>query len=84
MLLFCEVGDGYKFFEKIWKLLIDDIQYNMRQTLNHREYQMLDVDLRDQLLQTLGVLFDKRGRSINEFNLLGESVPSSQDYKSIL
>jgi hypothetical protein len=28
----------------------------------------------------LGVLFDKRGRSINEFNLPRESVPSSQDF----
>jgi hypothetical protein len=41
---------------------------------------MLDVDLRDQLLQTLGVMFNKRGRNINEFNLPRESVPSSQDF----
>jgi hypothetical protein len=79
VLLFYEVGDEYKFFEKIWRLLIDDIQYNMRRTLQHQEYVMLDVDLRDQLLQVLGVLFDKRGRSINEFNLPRESVPSLQD-----
>jgi ATP-dependent DNA helicase PIF1 len=79
MLLFCEVGDEYKFFEKVWKLLTDDIQYSMHQMLNHSGYQMLDVDLRDQLLQTLGVLFQKRGRNINEFNLPREFVPSSQD-----
>jgi hypothetical protein len=30
MLLFCEIGDEYMFFEKVWKLLTDDIQYNMR------------------------------------------------------
>jgi ATP-dependent DNA helicase PIF1 len=30
MLLFCEVGDEYVFFEKVWKSLADDIQYNMR------------------------------------------------------
>jgi hypothetical protein len=45
MLLFCEVGDEYKLFEKIWKLLTDDIQYSMCETLNHREYQVPDVDL---------------------------------------
>jgi hypothetical protein len=80
MLLFCEVGDEYKFFKKIWKLLTDDIQYSMCQTLNHLGYQMLDVDLRDQLLQTLGVMFNKRGRNIKEFNFPRESVPSSQDF----
>jgi hypothetical protein len=30
MLLFCEVGDELKFFKKVWRLLADDIQYNMR------------------------------------------------------
>jgi hypothetical protein len=28
MLLHCEIGDEYTFFEKVWKLLTDDIQYN--------------------------------------------------------
>jgi hypothetical protein len=35
MLLFCEVGDELSFFEKVWRLLADDIQYNTRQMLNH-------------------------------------------------
>jgi hypothetical protein len=47
MLLFCEVGDEYLFFEKVWKLLTDDIHYNMRQVLNHESYQMTGTDLRD-------------------------------------
>jgi hypothetical protein len=45
MLLFCEVGDEYVFFENIWKLLTDDIQYNTRRVLNHLTYQMSDNDL---------------------------------------
>jgi hypothetical protein len=45
MLLFCEVGDELKFFKKVWRLLADDIQYNMRQTLNHQTYQISDTDL---------------------------------------
>jgi hypothetical protein len=45
MLLFCEVGDEYKFFEFFWKLLADDVQYNVPQNLNHQEYQMPDCDL---------------------------------------
>jgi hypothetical protein len=29
MHLFCEVGDEHVFFEKVWKLFADDIQYTM-------------------------------------------------------
>jgi hypothetical protein len=28
MLLYCEVGDEYAFFERVWKLLADAIQHN--------------------------------------------------------
>jgi hypothetical protein len=62
MLLFCEVGDEFKFFEKIWRLLADNIQYNVRQTLNHQTYQMSDIDLRDEVLERLDTLFNRRGR----------------------
>jgi hypothetical protein len=69
MLLFCEIGDEYIFFEKVWKLLVDDIQYNMRGVLNHPNYQMSDNELRDHLLDTLDTLFSRRGSNINDFNL---------------
>jgi hypothetical protein len=46
MLLFCEVGDELSFFEKVWRLLADDIQYNTRQMLNHPEYQIPDETLK--------------------------------------
>jgi hypothetical protein len=45
MLLSCEIGDEYMFFQKNWKLLTGDIQYSMRQVLNHPTYQMTDNDL---------------------------------------
>jgi hypothetical protein len=69
MLLFCEVGDEHMFFEKVWRLLADDIQYNMRQILNHPTYDMSDGDLQDHLLDTLGTLFNRRGTNINDFKL---------------
>jgi hypothetical protein len=79
MLLFCEVGDEYVFIEKIWKLLTDDIQYNMRRVLNHPTYQMSDNDLRDHRLDTLGDLLNKRGRNINDFNLPRKSAIGTVD-----
>jgi hypothetical protein len=45
MLLFCEVGDEFKFFENFWRLLVDDIQYNVCQMLNYQTYQVSDTDL---------------------------------------
>jgi hypothetical protein len=42
MLLFCEVGDEQAFFEKVWRLHADDIQYNMRRVLSLETYQMSD------------------------------------------
>jgi hypothetical protein len=79
MLLFCEVGDEYMFFQKIWKLLTGDIQYNIRQVLNHPTYQMSENDLQDHLLDTLGDLLNRRGRNINDFNLPRKSTIATGD-----
>jgi chromosomal replication initiation ATPase DnaA len=84
MLLFCEIGDEYMFFENVWKLLTDDIQYNMHQVLNHPNYQMNENELRSHLLDTLGTIFNKRGTTINDFNLpkivYGSSTSSTNHY----
>jgi hypothetical protein len=79
MLLYCEVGDEHTFFEKVWQLLADDIQYNMRKTLNLPSYQMpineirdhlLDInEIRDHLLDKLSVLFNKCDSNIRYYNL---------------
>ncbi|PWZ28212.1 hypothetical protein Zm00014a_038889 [Zea mays] len=69
MLLYCEVGDEYAFFEKVWKQLTDDIQYRMRKTLNLPSYQMPTIELRDHLIDKLSVLFNKCGSNIKEYNL---------------
>ena len=74
MLLFCEVGDEFSFFEKVWKLLADDIQYNARQLLNHPSYQMSDEALKNQLIEELTTLFSRRGSRIQDFNLPYRSV----------
>ena len=76
MLLFCEVGDEHSFFEKVWKLLADDIQYNMRKTLNHPAYQMEEHQIKDNLIDQLTVLFNKCGGNITNHDLPSKSVSS--------
>ncbi|XP_066374762.1 uncharacterized protein [Miscanthus floridulus] len=61
MILFCEVGDEYAFFEKVWRLLADDIQYQFRDIVGHKNYQMLDSHIRDYLLDELSTIFAKSG-----------------------
>lgn len=69
MVLFCEVGDEYKFFEKVWRLLADDIQYQFKDMLGDRSYQMSDDEIRDSILDELATLFSNNGRNIRDFNL---------------
>jgi hypothetical protein len=69
MILFCEVGDEHLFFEKVWRLLSDDIQYQIRDTVGERSYQMSDEDLRDCLLDELSTIFSKSGHNIRDYNL---------------
>src|SRR6266498_5146133 len=67
MLLFCEVSDEYVFFDKVWRLLTDDIQYNFREVIGHFTYQMTDTELRDHLLDDISTLFLKNGSNIRDF-----------------
>jgi len=69
MILFCEVGDEHLFFEKVWHLLSDDIQYQIRDTVGERSYHMSDEDLRDCLLDELSIIFSESGHNIRDFNL---------------
>lgn len=77
MLLFCEVGDEHAFFEKVWKSLADDIQYQFRDMIGNQEYQMADDDLRDRLLDDLTTLFARSGGNIRNFNLPQRSAGSA-------
>jgi len=69
MLLFCEINDEYAFFEKVWRLLADDIQYQFRETIGNSKYIIPDHDLRNYLLDDLSTLFLKNGSRIRDHNL---------------
>ena len=69
MLLFCEVTDEYAFFEKVWRLLSGDIQYQFRETIGNPAFYLPEKDLKDFLLDDLSELFLKNGSRIEDFNL---------------
>lgn len=69
MLLFCEVGDENAFFEKVWRHLVDDIQYQYRDMIGDPNYQLAATNVRDYLLDELATIIAESGRNIWEFNL---------------
>ncbi|XP_062193516.1 uncharacterized protein LOC133896896 [Phragmites australis] len=80
MLLFCEVNDEHTFFEKVWRALVDDIQYRFRQVVGNPSYQLSDNELRDYLLDDLSTLFAKNGGRMRDYNLPHRSNPSHVAY----
>jgi hypothetical protein len=69
MLLHCQVTDEHAFFEQVWKYLADDILYIFHKALNNPNYQMLENELKNHLLEKMAVLFNKSGGNIQDFNL---------------
>jgi hypothetical protein len=69
MVLFCEVGDEYTLFERVWRHLADDIQYQYRDMIGDPNYQLPDSRTRDYLLDHLSVLFAQSGKYIEKLNL---------------
>ena len=69
ILLFCEVNDKYTFFEKVWRLLADDIQYRFRELVGNTEYQVPDIELRNHLLDELSSLFSRNWARMRDHNL---------------
>jgi hypothetical protein len=69
MLLYGDITNEYILFDKVWRLLADDIQYNIQRALNYPKYQMPENDLRNELLDRIVVLFNKSGGNIRDFNL---------------
>ena len=77
MLLYCEVADEFAFFEKVWRLMADDIQYQLRENISNKSYTIPDSTLRDFLLDDLTILFARNGGNIRDYNIPTRNNPSS-------
>jgi hypothetical protein len=69
MLLYYQVADEYTLFEKVWKYLADDIEYNFRKALDQPNFHIPEDDLKNYLLDKLAFLFNKSGGNIQDFKL---------------
>jgi hypothetical protein len=57
------------FFERVWRLLGDDIQYQFRNMVGSRSYQLSDTDIRDSILEELAAIFSDSGKDISDYRL---------------
>ncbi|KAJ1266692.1 hypothetical protein BS78_08G171500 [Paspalum vaginatum] len=80
MLLFCEVNDEAAFFEKVWRFLADDIQYEFQDVIGNRQYRLPDVELRDCVLDDLSLLFARNGARMKDHALPPRSNPVQFGY----
>jgi hypothetical protein len=80
MLMFCEVRDECAFFEKVWRLLADDIQYRLRDIIGNPEFQVPDTDLRNYLLDDLSALFSRNGARLRDHSLPEKTNSSEGAY----
>ena len=58
ILIFCNVNDPIKFFEKHWNLMIDDILYKIRRLFNSSNSQILEIELYNYVLYELEKLLN--------------------------
>ena len=77
MLLYCEIADEYAFFEKVWRLMADDIQYQIRENIGNKLYTISEPILKDSLLDDLTTLFARNGGNIREHNIPSKTNLSS-------
>jgi hypothetical protein len=69
ILMYCDVGDAGKLFDKYWRYFVDDILYVRRMALRNQHYVMPDSLQKKYLLKELGHLFANNGGCLSSYNL---------------
>lgn len=69
VLMYRDVGDAGKLFDKYWKYLVDDILYTRRRALQNQHYDMPEILQKSCLLKELGRLFANNGGALSSYNL---------------
>ena len=59
IIMFCEVGNPEVFFEKNWRMMVEDIEHGLRRAYNMPTYVIPKLELRNYLLVSLELLFNK-------------------------
>jgi len=74
ILLYCNLQDERKFYEKNWRKMIDDIERQLIDRYYPVTYCPTEVELQDLLLEDLELILAKNGVTINNYNLPQRSL----------
>ena len=67
--MFCEVGNLEVFFEENWRMMAEDIEHRLKRAYNMPTYVIPELELRNYLLVSLELLFNKSCSSLVEHKL---------------
>ncbi|OMO61834.1 DNA helicase PIF1, ATP-dependent [Corchorus capsularis] len=69
LITYGQIVDKVAFFEKNWKLLSEDIRYNLQRGMRLKNYTIRDTDVRGYALASLQEIFRKEASSLEEHGL---------------
>ena len=84
MLLYCNIQDEMKFFEKNWRFMTDDFEHELEQKYHPIKHHTTDDQLRDMLLDDLQYILSRNGIQITSFNLPKRSIEYNNRYNNRL
>jgi hypothetical protein len=84
MLLFCNIQNEWEFFEKNWRLMVDDFENEIVHKYHPIKYHITDNQLRDMLLDDLQYILSRNGVQITTFNLPRRSIKYDNYYNNRL
>ncbi|KAM0822262.1 hypothetical protein ACQ4PT_071604 [Festuca glaucescens] len=74
VLLYCEVINGDKLFDRYWHSMGEDISYRISTSLPG--YVVPDVHIQDEVLKELSAMFARNGSSLASFNISSRPIPA--------
>jgi len=84
MLLFCNLQDERKFYNKNWRKMTDDIQCYLINKYHPIVYTPTDIELQDMLLQELQEIFSRNEIYMYNYNLPQKSAQYEIDVNNQL
>ncbi|XP_050212521.1 uncharacterized protein LOC126664257 [Mercurialis annua] len=69
LLIFCDVGDPVRLFNRFWRTFADDVEYNMRHIFGIAYTTIPDELLKNHVLFELEKLLNRNGNSLPDYNL---------------
>ena len=69
VVMFCEVADTIAFWENNWRIMVEDIEYRLKQAFGSFGYSMPKNDLKNYVLLELEKLFNNNASFLSQHKI---------------